>query len=340
MCFTINNPTEDERDALKNMPTNGASYLVYQDEIGDNGTRHIQGYVEFTSQKRFATLKKSVAFARAHMERRRGTAGQASEYCKKKDSAVEGTTFEFGQISKQGKRSDLDAVKKLLDDGASMQDIANEHFGSFIRYHRAFGAYRNLVKPEIRDVEVIVLFGAPGTGKSYWAYHAYPDLWSKPPGQWFDTYQGEETILIDEMAGDHIGYRTLLRMCDRYPLLVPVKGDFVYLRHTRVIICSNFHPNNWYDMTRYTDAGYSTFEESPLYRRINCMVELKLVKCEKRFRRIWHIGCPRTFPISAYTHIMPDGTPPLPDCDPDEVNFATENKRRKIFGQPMDRSPI
>ena len=144
--------------------------------------------------------------------------------------------------------------------------------------------------------------------------------------------------MIDEMAGDDIGYRPLLRILDRYPLLVPVKGNFVYLRHTRVIICSNFHPNQWYDMSRYVDAGYSTFEESPLYRRINCMVEFKLVKCERRFQRIWHIGCPRTFPLSAYTHQMPNGTPPLPDEDREGVILAPENKRPKIFGQPMDRS--
>ena len=321
-CFTINNPTDEERARLL-LETQKASYLVYQEEQGENGTRHIQGYIEFTSPKRFTTLKKSVAFGRAHLERRKGSAQQASDYCKKKETRLEGTEpVELGKISKQGQRNDLKNIKLMLDEGAS---------------HKSFTEYRNLDPPAIRDVEVIILFGAPGTGKSRWAYRTFPDLWSKPPGPWFDTYAGQETILIDEMGGDYIDYRTLLRVTEGYPLLTPVKGSFVHLRHKRVVICSNFHPNEWYDMTRYADAGYSTFEESPLHRRINCMVELKMVRCEKRFLRVWHIGTPSTFPLSAYTHCI-NGVPPLGDQSSDGVEFPPKRKRSKDSEDPMDRS--
>jgi hypothetical protein len=305
---------------------------VYQDEIGESGTHHIQGYVEFKAPKRFSTLKRSIAFGRAHLERRGGTAQQASDYCKKKETRKPGTEpYEVGEISRQGKRNDLSKVKELLDSGASQQKVADEYFGPWVRYRKSFQAYSNMVAPKIRDIEVIVLFGAPGTGKSHWAWHNYPDLWVKPPGPWFDTYQGQETILIDEMAGDYIDYRTLLRLTDKYPLLVPVKGDFVYMRHTRVIICSNFHPNRWYDMSRYVEAGYDTFEKSPLYRRINCMVELKFVPDEKRYVRRWHIGTPYTFPLSAYKQPGNHGLPPLLDQSNDGVTLQQKSKKIKLW---------
>jgi len=83
-CFTINNP----RSKHGNHPSDWNvvrswvfNYLVIQLEVGENETPHIQGFVQFPVQTRLTKLKK--LHKRAHWEPRRGSAYQASHYCKK-----------------------------------------------------------------------------------------------------------------------------------------------------------------------------------------------------------------------------------------------------------------
>lgn len=50
--FTLNNPEgliyEDEWKALEKV-----TYVVYQEEMGDKGTHHLQGYIELNSPQRY-----------------------------------------------------------------------------------------------------------------------------------------------------------------------------------------------------------------------------------------------------------------------------------------------
>lgn len=101
------------------------SYLVYQHERCPSTSReHIQGYVEFRSQYSLSRVKDILKDPTAHIEKRRGTAQQASDYCKKRETAL-GSFTEFGEISSQGKRSDLEEVKELIDQKASIKEIAD-----------------------------------------------------------------------------------------------------------------------------------------------------------------------------------------------------------------------
>ena len=67
----------------------------------------------------------------------------------------------------RGCHTDLLAVKEAIDSGATDLEIAEAHFGSYCRFHRAFTNYRRL-KQTAKDwkTEVYVLYGPPGTGKS------------------------------------------------------------------------------------------------------------------------------------------------------------------------------
>lgn len=57
-CFTLNNWTEDERGALvSKFQADGLQYIIGQ-EIGDQGTPHLQGYIE--SEKRIRPLPRYV----------------------------------------------------------------------------------------------------------------------------------------------------------------------------------------------------------------------------------------------------------------------------------------
>jgi len=72
--FTLNNPTEAEEEALK---SSSLKFVIYQHEIGEQGTPHLQGYAVFNTAQRLPGAKRILGSDRYHLERRRGTADQA-----------------------------------------------------------------------------------------------------------------------------------------------------------------------------------------------------------------------------------------------------------------------
>ncbi|RZK41497.1 MAG: hypothetical protein EOO61_05925 [Hymenobacter sp.] len=112
--FTINNPVLDEN--ADHVPPSWdpvcMSYLGYALERGTSGTIHWQGYCELRSQKTLQSIKILIGGS-PHIERRHGTAQQARDYFAlpgDKPGESLGLPVEHGVLSKQGKRSDLDAV--------------------------------------------------------------------------------------------------------------------------------------------------------------------------------------------------------------------------------------
>lgn len=98
MCFTWNNLEEFQtryksscHDLWKALESD---YLVCQvEEAPETGKLHLQGYVEFKNPRSIGKIKKIMPGA--HLERRLGTAKQASDYCKKDGTRKEGP-WEFG----------------------------------------------------------------------------------------------------------------------------------------------------------------------------------------------------------------------------------------------------
>lgn len=139
-CFTINNPS----GPLDFETCVGLRYMIYQEEVGANGTTHYQGYLELSKASRMAAIKKWPGFESAHLEVRRGTQDQAIAYCKKKDDTYRAGPWEFGEIVKQGHRSDLKRVHEMVKDGKTDREICDEMPGDYIRYSRGIKAMRSL----------------------------------------------------------------------------------------------------------------------------------------------------------------------------------------------------
>jgi len=99
--------------------------------------------------------------------------------------------------------------------------------------------------PRNHSMLVTVIVGPTGTGKSKYVYENFPNAYWKQRSQWWDNYNDQETTVLDEFYG-WIPYDTLLRICDRYPLLVETKGGQVNFRSNHVVITSNSIPQTWY----------------------------------------------------------------------------------------------
>ena len=243
-----------------------SKYAVGQWEICPSTERlHFQFYVELKKPMRMSGLKKNL-YKDTHLKRATASREAGREYAMKtehdsKGCRVEGTNpIEIGDWDgKQGQRNDLLAVKESIDSGMDESACWNEHFEQMVKHHKAFNAYRISTKKGRRDAPKIeILWGGPGSGKSaycqlqedlageefYWL-SAPADGAGRNSRMWWDGYNGESTVVIDEFYG-WIPYSLLLRMLDRTSVQVEVKGGSVPLRATRFIFTSNTPPEQWY----------------------------------------------------------------------------------------------
>lgn len=85
-CFTINNPIEDDDYDLEHI---SYKHIIYAVEIGEENTRHYQGYIEFENPISFQSVKKKLP--RAHIEKAKGNRKQNIDYCTKGGDVVENT---------------------------------------------------------------------------------------------------------------------------------------------------------------------------------------------------------------------------------------------------------
>lgn len=138
-CFTINNYTFEDMQTLFQ---NDASYLCIGFEKGKNNTPHIQGYLHFTTPRHFSSIKHLIP--RAHIEMCKGTVQHNIDYCMK-----DGESYEFGERPEQGKRTDLEDIKDLIQDGVSDRELATKYFSQWCQYRRSFDVYKELVSPNI-----------------------------------------------------------------------------------------------------------------------------------------------------------------------------------------------
>jgi len=241
ICFTQNNWTPESYAALQDYAKDQCVYMVLGKEIAPTtGTPHLQGFLYYENPRHYPNTKFREISLACHDEPMRGSPRQAANYCKE-----DGDFWEFGEVPAQGARADWDAALQQLQDTKSVINVIDTQ-PHLIPCIRALERYKQISQKGIhRDVKVIVLVGPPGCGKTRFAWDKYPDLYSKPDGAWFDGYDGQDTILLDDYYG-HLPYAQLLKMCDRYPLLLPVKGGFVPATYTTIIITSNTRPMFWY----------------------------------------------------------------------------------------------
>ncbi|APA62649.1 putative replication protein [uncultured virus] len=238
------------KNRLNNKEDTHVKYVICQlESCPSSGRLHVQGYVEFDKMMTIKQVKKILG-EKTHLDKRQGTQEQAIKYCSKNDTKIEGP-FIIGKKAQQGQRTDLEKTAERLRNGDSIELIIEEN-GNMLRYIKHMKEYKMLIEKK-RDREepvyVEVIVGDPGSGKTRYVYDKEPDLFVLPEQHgnsiWFDGYQGQEAVIFDDFYGG-IKYSTMLRLLDRYPLRVPIKGGFTQWKAKRIYITSNQGIDKWY----------------------------------------------------------------------------------------------
>jgi len=259
---TLNNWSLAELESAKNAAT---SYYIIAEEVAS--TPHLQAYFEWPDGKTLSAVKRALGSDRWHLEVRRGTSKQAADYCRKEDVTI----WEQGVMSTQGKRKDLDKVRDLLKDGNGMGVVVQESSSmQSVSMAKVWLTYHE--EPREWPMRVTYIYGPTGTGKTRWALERikdeYPMDWYVHSGtdRWWDGYDGQSAVLLDDIRGDFATFHRLLRILDRYPCRVEIKGAYRQLRAKLLIITSDLSPE-----CLYPAKGDS--EQAQLLRRITTVVE-------------------------------------------------------------------
>lgn len=272
-CFTINNPTPADGAALDKIKFR---YLIAGNEVGKQGTPHMQCYIYFHHAKTFSAVQKLLG-GRAHIEAAKGSPAQNRVYCSK-----DGDFREWGELPRQGKRKDIDDIKELMNAGASQRQC--------IEAARSYQCAKHvqllfsIKKPKLEFVkkEVLWYWGPTGTGKSRRAIEVVKergfeeDTWiSGSTLQWFQFYMDEKAAIFDDLRFNSTEFSTLLRLLDGYPFSVPVKGSAVWWKPVLIIVTTPNHPKDWNNVAKGEDVDQ-------LLRRITCIVEFKKKEEQKK----------------------------------------------------------
>lgn len=201
----------------------------------------------------------------------KGSVASNHEYVTKGETRIEGP-WDWGEEPDwevhQGQRNDLVHIGEMIRSKKRPREIYEECPGSYARYYRNFGLPNPgtvlLEQNEFRKVEVNVVWGEPGVGKTKIPYERYgfdsvAKMCSKSPEWWSETWD-PKCLLIDEYWTGCIPIARLNELCDGWPLQLPVKGGFINCPSVEcVYLCSNE------DLSR-------AFEGTPMERRITSIV--------------------------------------------------------------------
>jgi len=235
-------------------------YLIIGEETcPTTGKKHLQCFIQLKTVCRLQKIKNMIGDPEAHIETMKGTALQASEYCKK-----EGKFKEWGTLRFIGQRTDLDSIKKnVIDTGRIDISIVNNY--QQLRF--AEGLLKYTEKKRNWKTRVIWIYGPTGTGKTHKAIELSGDNYfiSNKSLEWWDGYNGHKNVIIDDYRTEFCKYSELLRILDRYPYRVMFKGGSTELLAEQIVITAPQHPQAMWN-------GKTDEDLNQLLRRIDLIL--------------------------------------------------------------------
>jgi len=262
-------------------------YIVGQTEVAPTtGNKHLQVYLEWHNAKSFGAMRRLLV--RTWIGVPNGTAAENKAYCTKPDTAVRGSSFEWGMPGEeaQGRRSDLKDFCDMVINAPnrnSLREIIMSNPMAYVRNHRGIEKLNSLNWKSARtEPYVCYVYGEPGVGKSTAVRRMEPFLYFKRDGPWWDNYTGQPAVLIDEF---HIQSATtplyeFLQTASGIPHMQPTKGGHTDLTFDKLYLVSHLPFDTILERNASWCAAfaYDPSQRLAVTRRVHASVEITLTK--------------------------------------------------------------
>jgi len=225
-------------------------YAVYQFQLDcTDSTPYVYGYVEFPIHCTRATVESLLPTAL--WELATGTRAELYVLCTNPRKRMLGTLpIVLAERVPVLSQFELRELSLMMTSGASLKQMYYAHprlfffcFHSIMRYRFTYGPRRDWI------MNVTVIWGSPGVGKTTWVKVQYPDAFWKTTS-WWDGYDSEDTVVLDYFDGHAFGCTSVVDMVQlmgSFPLAVNVRGGQVWMLAKNLVIVSRTPPSKWYD---------------------------------------------------------------------------------------------
>lgn len=257
--FTWNNYTPEDIEYCLTIP---CRYIMFGEEVAPTtNTPHLQGVIVYNEAKSCSQVSKDLR-SKVHLEPCVALVA-AIAY-----NGKEGKVHEKGDRPKtQAEKGVMGAeatqlfYKKLREEAEAHGKVSDERIqflhGSIIdRIHAKAKQKRTL---PLTFEKHLWYYGPSGTGKSRKAREDHPDAYMKMCNKWWDGYDDEETVIIDDFDVRHEHLIHFLKIwTDHAAFNTEFKGVVWKIRPKLVIVTSNYHPK---------DIWTNASDLEPIYRR-------------------------------------------------------------------------
>ena len=139
----------------------------------------------------------------------------------------------------------------MIKDGVDDLEIANQYFGSWCRYEKSFKKYRHMLVEVKRNwfPEIHIFWGGTGLGKTKKVHDDNKEdpiwIWNGNH-QFYQGYDLQSVCLFDDFYGE-INLAYMLKLCDRYPMIVNIKNGQSNWQPKKIYFTSNVDPRLWWE---------------------------------------------------------------------------------------------
>lgn len=283
-CFTLNNYTEDDWEKCDKIEN--CIYGVIGKEVSASGTKHLQGFYYFKTEKSLKQMKE--IFQKAHWKNKYKNSlfVNTSNYCKKgeqphaeweiaKENGVNwgknAVYKEFGILPMDQKRKGEFGDKTIkerwnLAKEGKFEELPPEQIKI---YEYIFRKHSSI--SDRNELNNLWIYGQSGIGKSKYVNDNYPDAYKKMMNKWWDGYNHEETVVLEDFDPSHSQYLSyyLKIWADHYKFNAEVKGGSLTIRPKIFIITSQYLPDQCFHEDKTLEAIGRRFKIINLHELYN-----------------------------------------------------------------------
>lgn len=219
-------------------------YVLGLETCPTTGRLHIQGYFQLMRPQRMSYIRQHL-WDTAHYEPAVGTPDQNAAYCKKDNDWEEwGVAMQITHGGARNQKTDWSEAIALSKKG-ELSELESKHPRVFFLHYTTVKTIMKdyqLRPPESANTRGVWIWGEAGSGKSRFARTVYNPHYAKMANKWFDGYQDEPYIILDDVGPDQaksLPYHLKI-WTDRYPFVAEIKNGSKMISPRGFIITSQY----------------------------------------------------------------------------------------------------